>query len=257
MESDEFSVAIAGGKLVPRVKHEIDRSPMRRKCRGRKCKSAGTASLRFSITAIFRIEKKLLLPVVVETIRPAEIGSLFRAKQHLGRPCGIVFSRKLIRPKRVELITIVHRDVEAVVPCDGKHLAEAGRVARAVVLFLSKLVLIEFPDADVFLEELAWILSADFRAAIRNLAGIGWSTHIDVERALAVECDAFVTVLAFAFETGYDNLGRSSRLQLSRRHLETLDRIQLRDIEVTVVKSDSGNAAFAEGFLHFEFPITV
>src|SRR5713226_3657735 len=132
MESDEGSVAVAGGKLVPRVEHEIDRRPMRRKCRGRKCKSAGAASLRFSIAAIFRIEKKLLLPIIVETIGPAEIRSLFRAKQHLGRAFGIVFSRKLVRPERVELIAIVHRDIEAVMPRDGKHLAEAGRVACAV-----------------------------------------------------------------------------------------------------------------------------
>src|SRR5258707_9625228 len=39
MESDEGSVAIVGGKLVSRVEHEIDRSPMRWKSRGRKCKS--------------------------------------------------------------------------------------------------------------------------------------------------------------------------------------------------------------------------
>src|SRR5262249_48426382 len=119
---------------------------------------------------------------------------------------GVVFGRELVGPEGVEGIAIVHRDVDAVVISNREHLSQAGRPARAIVLFLAELVLVELPDSTVFLQELARILPGSFRTAIRVLAGVGRCADIDVEPSLAVESNTFVAVLPHTFKTGYDDL---------------------------------------------------
>ena len=64
----------------------------------------------------------------------------------------------------------------------------------------------------------------------RCLAGIGRRADIDVERALAVEGDAFVAVLLHAWQTADHGFGGARWSQLARRHLVPLDRVELGDI---------------------------
>src|SRR5215813_8599134 len=134
-------------ELCSRIEHECDRSPVGGENRDRLRDPAGTPSLSFSIPAVFWVKQELFLLIIKETVGPAEICSLIRANQHLRGALGIVFRRELVRPERVERIAIVHRNVDAVMPRDSKHLTETRRPANAVVLFLSKLVLIELPDS--------------------------------------------------------------------------------------------------------------
>src|SRR5262249_34095289 len=134
---NERAIAIMNWELCSRVEHKIDRSPVGGKNRDRLRDPAGTPSLSFSIPAVFRIEQELLLLVIKEAVRPTEIRPLISANQHLCRTVGIVVGRELDRPEGVEDIAIVHRDVEAVTPRDGKHLTQARCPTNGIVLLLS------------------------------------------------------------------------------------------------------------------------
>jgi hypothetical protein len=83
-----------------------------------------------------------------------EIRALHGAIQRFSRPLGVVFRRERIRPEDVELIAVVHHDVErTLVPRDRGHLTQAGGESSAACLLrLSWLALIELPDAGVLLE---------------------------------------------------------------------------------------------------------
>src|SRR5262249_19986202 len=102
----------------------------------------------------------------------------------------------------IELITIVHRDVQRVIePCDRRHLTQTGSVTYAIRLFLPEFVFVKLPDSAVLFEQLARILSFDLRAAIRGLTRIRWSANVDVERSLAIKRDALVAVLLTPLES--------------------------------------------------------
>src|SRR5262249_31951664 len=100
--------------------------------------------------------------------------------QHLRRPFGVVLRRKLIGPKGVESIAVVHCDVDSVMPGNGEHLTETDRPARAVILFLAEFVLVELPDAAMSLKQLARILTRGYPAAIPTLTGIAWSSNVRI-----------------------------------------------------------------------------
>src|SRR5581483_3860537 len=100
-----------------------------------------------AVAAVLRIEQQLVHRVVVEAEWPPEVVPLLNAIHRLSRTRLVVFRRERLAPQAVELITVVHHSVErAVVPRDARHLTQAGRVADAVALLLSELVLVELPD---------------------------------------------------------------------------------------------------------------
>src|SRR6185436_9591712 len=171
--------------------------------------------------AVLRVEDEGLHAVVVEAVRPSEVGALHRAIQRLSGTLGVVFVRERFGPERVELIAIVHRDEErVVVPRDRRHLTKAGGEARPILLLLIELVLVELPDAAVLLENGAGILPRHARLSILGLAGVRWRADVDVESALAIEGDALVLVLTIARQAGDDRLRHAGRLELSRRQLD-------------------------------------
>ena len=106
-------------------------------------------------------------------------------------------------------------------PGDGGHLAQAGGKARAVLLRLPELVLVELPDAAVLFEDRAGILAGRLRFR-PWLAGIGRRADVHVERSFAVERDAFVAMLAPAWQVRDHDLGSARGLQLPGRHFIAL-----------------------------------
>ena len=64
-------------------------------------------------------------------------------------------------------------------------------------------------------------------------------------------------MLALARQSADDDFGRARRLQLAGRHLVTLDRLHLGDIQIAVAEANAGGAAFAERFLHVEMAVAL
>jgi hypothetical protein len=97
------------------------------------------------------------------------------------------------------------------VPGDCRHLPHAGREARALLLRLIRLVLVELPDAAVLLEDRTGIDTGRSGATIRLLAGVRRRTDVDVEPAIAVEGNALVLVLPICGEPCDDRLRGAGR----------------------------------------------
>ena len=100
-------------------------------------------------------------------------------------------------------------------PREAGHLPHAGRVALAVGLLLSELVLVEPPDAAGDLEQLTRILTGDLRLTIRHLARVRRRADVHVDAALAVEGDPLVGVLTPIGQPFDDHFGRRVRRQFA------------------------------------------
>ena len=142
-------------------------------------------------------------------------------------------------------------------PGDRRHLPQAGREARALLLRLSRLVLVELPDAAVLLEDRARIHALRTRAAIGLLTGIRRCADVDVEPAVAVEGNALVLVLTIGGEAGDDRLGRAGRLELPGGQLHPLDRLRMREVDIAIAQRDAGRAAAAERLFDLEAAVAV
>src|ERR1700722_11252983 len=118
VKCDERAALVFLGKFLAGIEHDVHRRPMR----GEGCNGSreGAATVRgLAVSAIFGIGEKFLLSVIVEAIRPAEVGALLGAIQRLGGTVGIFLRRELARPHDVQLIAIVHGYIErAIVPRD-------------------------------------------------------------------------------------------------------------------------------------------
>src|SRR5665213_3214891 len=133
MERDESASTIPRGKLMATVKHDVERGPVCRIERYGKCVLAAPAS-RLAVTAVFRVHNQFLQLEIVETVRPAKILPHDSAIHGLSRQGGIVLCREFLWPQRIELIAVIHHDVNrAVVPRDCRELAQAGCDANTVI----------------------------------------------------------------------------------------------------------------------------
>src|ERR1700761_352219 len=152
MEGDERSALIACGKLAAGIKRHVHRGPMCRIAGDRKRESAA-ASYDFAIAAIFRIKQELLLGVSEKAVGPAKIKSQGRTVHWLGGAGGILLSSKFARPQNVQLVAAVHDDINgAIVPGDGRFLAQSSDKLLSVSLFLVQFIFVKLPDAAVGFE---------------------------------------------------------------------------------------------------------
>ena len=153
MERDERAALIFLRELRPGVEHQRDGRPVRRKGDDRRFELRA-AAYSFSVAAVLGIQQQGVLRVVVEAVRPAEVvAGAIDAVHRLGRTRLVILRLKQIRPQLVQRIAVVHHQVKrAVVPRDRDHLPKTGGVPRAVGERLSRLVLVEPPDAAVGLE---------------------------------------------------------------------------------------------------------
>src|SRR5689334_18701183 len=109
MERDERAVAILRRKLRAGIEHEVHWRPMRRESRYRRSE-LGAAPHGFPVAAVLGVEDKLLLPVVVEAIGPAEVGTRDRAIEGLRRPLCVFLRREFSGPQGVDRVAILHSD---------------------------------------------------------------------------------------------------------------------------------------------------
>src|SRR5262249_31215893 len=150
--------------------------------------------------------------VIEETVRPAEVRALDGSIQRLRRAFGVVLHREVLRPEHVELIAIVHRDIErVVVPRDGRHLTQGCRELRTVLMRLSEFVVIDLPNARMSLEKRTWVLALDARPPIGILTGIGRCADVDVEGSLAVKGQTLVPVALFGWKSRDHGFGLRHR----------------------------------------------
>src|SRR6476661_1626844 len=76
VERDERAVAILRGELIARVEHHVDRREVRGEGGDRR-REARAASGFLAVAAVFRIEQVFLQVVIEETVRPAEVRTLY------------------------------------------------------------------------------------------------------------------------------------------------------------------------------------
>src|SRR6185437_2809498 len=108
----------------------------------------------------------------------------------------IVFRGKLARPQDIQLVAIVHHDINrTIVPGNGWLLTKSGNETFAIRLLLVQFVLIELPDAPMSCKQRTGILSHNSRLAITRLAGIRRRSDIHIQRSLAVERNALIMML--------------------------------------------------------------
>src|SRR5205814_5175613 len=74
VERDEQAAAILGRELRAAVEHQIERRPVRGKADDRRGELRAAAGL-LAVSTVFRIEQQLLLSVIEEAVRPAEVRS--------------------------------------------------------------------------------------------------------------------------------------------------------------------------------------
>ncbi len=155
----------------------------------------------------------------------------------------------MLRIEGVDRIAIVHHRIDrAMGPGDVGLLPEAGDDLGAVVLGLVQLGGVEFPDAAMLFQDRAGVLARRALHPVAYLAGVGGASDIDIEKALVVEGQALVAMLARRIEAGDHGLGLPRRHQLARRHLVADHLGRLGHIEIAVMESDAGAAAAAEFF---------
>src|ERR1700743_294965 len=120
MEGNKRPASIFRRELRTGVEHHIDGRPMRGKSGDRQIEFVATAG-DLSVSAIFGIQQELLLAVVVEVVRPAEVRPLSRTVHRLGGPLGVLLCRKHVTPKSIELVAAVHYDVPGpIAPGEGR-----------------------------------------------------------------------------------------------------------------------------------------
>ena len=228
---------------------------MRRK-RHRRQIELTAAAHRLAVAAIFGIEQQFLGAIIVIAIGPAEIRSRIGAVHHFGRAIVIVFRGVMLRIERVDRIAIVHHRIDrAMRPGDIGLLPQPGDDLGAVILGLVQLGGVEFPDAAMLFQDRAGILAGRALHPVAQLAGIGRAADIDIKKALVVEGQALVAMLARRVEAGDHGLGPAGRHQLARGHLVADHLGRLGHIEIAVMESDAGAAAAAEFLLHVEAAI--
>src|SRR5262249_17840451 len=146
-------------KLRAAIEHQVQWRPVRGE-RGQRRGELATATHLLAVAAVLGVQQELLLTVVVETERPAEVRTLHRAIERLRRALGVLLRGELARPHQIELIAVVHGDEERVfVPGDRGHLSQTGGELDTVLLLLPELVFVKLPDAGVLLENRAGILA--------------------------------------------------------------------------------------------------
>src|SRR2546423_12109356 len=165
---------------------------------------------------------------------------------------------ELSRAQRVEAVAVVHhRPQRVVVPGEADHLPHAARVAFAVLLLLTELVLVEPPDAAVFLEQRTRILARPLRWSIPRLTRVGRRADVDVQAAATVERETFLGVLPPVGQTIDDDFRCTRRLQLARRHLVADHGRRRREVQESVAHADTGGAARTKRLARIHLAVAV
>ena len=113
VESDEYSIAIAGWELFLVVMHHRIRSPMGGKYRGRRELVRAHANRLASVAAIFRGKHQFLLEGIVVTLGPAIVSAGLQEHYFFSRQRGFLVRLIEIRPVRMQLISPVLRNEKA------------------------------------------------------------------------------------------------------------------------------------------------
>ena len=132
------------------------------------------------------------------------------------------------------------------IPLERDRVAHAGGETPAVRRGLVELVAVEHPDTAVFIEDRAGIAAQRAFLAVLFLAGIRRRADVHVQRAVRIERERLVRVLAFLGKAGHHRLARAGRREFTLFQRVTVHTDVVRDVQPVLVDHDAGALHVAE-----------